>query len=272
MPGIKFAHLTDTHILCDYTDCFLWDVFSRITDPNEKLVACLENIRRENTDFVIITGDLVHGGTRKDYGHFKALLEKHLPGVPVLAALGNHDRKEEFYRGYLDRDKSGAYYYQQTVGGLRVVALDSSVDGKDRGAISSEQIEWLKDVLKTPAPRGTILIFHHPVVWSDPIFSMEAPEFGEAVKNTDVIGIFCGHTHYNNTFEFEGIPQIVGDSTAFAGIFNMDTNAFMDKAAYNLCVADNGKISVHNELVYPEITGRLDLNPKMVIEYMNNEN
>ncbi|WP_246271743.1 hypothetical protein [Amycolatopsis acididurans] len=48
------------------------------------------------------------------------------------------------------------------IGGLRIIALDSSVPGHGHGELSGGQLDWLARELATPAPDGTILAPHHP--------------------------------------------------------------------------------------------------------------
>ena len=265
---VRFAHISDTHIRRDYKGCALGEAFEALTDPNTKLRACLENIRKQKVDFVIMTGDLVHEGTEGDYRHLRGMIEEYLPDIPVLACLGNHDRKEAFFRGYLGTEARDDYCCRQTIKGLRIVTLDTSVSGRDDGELSARQIEWLNDLLQERAEEGTILILHHPVVWHEALFFMDVPEaFRKAVRNGDVVGIFCGHTHYNNSLVFENVPQIAGDSTAFAGVFTTGEVAFIDRSAYNICTVSNRQISVHNELIWPEIGKRFDFDPEIIREH-----
>src|SRR3546814_17269213 len=66
------------------------------------------------------------------------------------------------------RDRLGLAPTQEPVtgvwdlGGLRLVALDSTVPGWHHGDVDAAQLAWLRGVLAEPAPLGTLLALHHP--------------------------------------------------------------------------------------------------------------
>jgi 3',5'-cyclic AMP phosphodiesterase CpdA len=53
------------------------------------------------------------------------------------------------------------------VDGYRFVTLDSLVPGQGYGWISRAQLDWLRGALAAPAPRGTVLVVHHPPIALD---------------------------------------------------------------------------------------------------------
>ena len=85
--------------------------------------------------------------------------------------MGNHDERAAYARGLFDRDLGDhdelavpAQDAVYDVGGLRIVALDTSVPRYHHGELSDEQLDWLADVLTTPAEHGTVLALHHPPI------------------------------------------------------------------------------------------------------------
>lgn len=153
-----------------------------------------------------------------------------------------------------------AICYVDYIKDYRIVVLDSAVEGREGGAISREQEQWLAELLKENYGQGTILTFHHPVVWEIPQFAMQVSEnFENIVQNSDVIAILCGHTHSNNVRCWKGKPQYTADAMAFGMEQMEDRIAFVEKGGmsfYELC----GKsISSHVEAV--------DLNPNVLADF-----
>ncbi|MFA9379704.1 MAG: metallophosphoesterase [Acetanaerobacterium sp.] len=256
---LRFAHLTDTHILRSYSASSLKEIIPRIIRPENKLKACLKSIRGEAVDFVMVTGDLAHEGDREDYRYLRAMFDKELPGVPVVAALGNHDRKDAFFRGYLGERARDAYYFQTNIQGLRVIVLDSSVAGQEEGELSQQQIDWFADVLRQPAERGSVLMLHHPIAWLEEKMSMQAPQgLIELLDHSDVRAVFCGHTHHNSCFMLGKVPQYAADSTAFGGVFWSEKVSFADTSGYSLASLSDNTLYVHHERVWPPVTQRVD--------------
>ncbi|WP_338060133.1 hypothetical protein [Streptomyces fulvoviolaceus] len=99
-----------------------------------------------------------------------------------------------------------------TVAGWRFVTLDSLVPGKVYGRIGEVQLDWLRGALEAPAPRGTVLAFHHPPVSLDvsasqPFFGLRNPgELAEAIRGSDVRVILTGHFHLQLFGMLESVP------------------------------------------------------------------
>jgi Icc protein len=114
-------------------------------------------------------------------------------------------------------------------GGYRFVTLDSLVPGKAYGWIGKTQLDWLREVLSEASPRGTVLAFHHPPIALDVevqhVLGLQNPsDLAEAIRDTDVQLILCGHFHlqlfgYLESVAVSVTPGVVSrvDLTAAAG-------------------------------------------------------
>lgn len=91
MEEIRFAHVSDTHIVAAGSSAFLHRVQREVRDPLENLKECLAALSCQNLDFLLLTGDLIHEGEAEDYQNYRALVNRYLPGLPLCCALGNHD-------------------------------------------------------------------------------------------------------------------------------------------------------------------------------------
>lgn len=87
-----------------------------------------------------------------------------------------------------------------TIGGWRLLTLDTLVPGKGHGQLGRGQLHWLGEQLASPAPLGTVLAFHHPPVAMDvdvqrALGLQNSAELAETIRGTDVQLILCGHFH-----------------------------------------------------------------------------
>lgn len=253
MEKIRFAHLSDTHICKDYSGNQMKDLFEKSGSPAANLEKCLKELEKKQLDFVLISGDLVHEGTSEDYRFLNDMVCSCMPRTHVIYVLGNHDRKQAFREGLEMEPAQSSLYYVKEINGLRIIVLDSAVEGRESGNISEEQVEWLEGILKERAPKGSIITFHHPVEWEVKELGMQITNrMWNVLKNSDVLGIFCGHTHANSLNYLEHIPQITADSMAFGLGIEGQMLSFTDKTGYCLCEINNGRLQVHYETNTPK--------------------
>lgn len=127
METLHFAHISDTHLTCGGSSPFVQRVAREVRDPWDNLKDCLCQLQGKALDFVLLTGDLVHEGEEEDYKALKRLLEEKLPGVPLCCAMGNHDHRLAFRRGFLgeNTEDAGPYLAYTQVKGLGIITLDS---------------------------------------------------------------------------------------------------------------------------------------------------
>jgi Icc protein len=250
MQPIFFAHLTDTHInVPGKNPLFEMDATKKLRETFAELGKL-----SQKPAFVVISGDLTQDGDVEDYRHLRIVLdeEKAKLGVPVYVALGNHDSRPFFREGYLQELPSEeSYYYSVMEDGLRIVVLNTQVPGIHGGRLDEEQLNWLRDLLVTPAPNGTIIVHHHPVVptmtpMMDSHLLDNPQDLAAAIEGTDVIGLLSGHIHCNNIGIFQGVPSAAATGVAF-GIepTSNDSMKFIDNSGYNLVLVKNGQMVVH---------------------------
>ena len=216
------VHLSDTHLLAGGR------LLNGAIDTDANLVQTLERVERlaGGVDALVFTGDLADLGEPEAYTRLRALVDPVAErlGAPVVWVAGNHDERPELRRDLLglpatQEAVTGAW----DVGGLRLIALDSSVPGWHHGDLDDGQLEWLAQQLATPAPRGTVLALHHPPLPSHiPLFDIlelrRQDELARVLRGSDVRAILAGHLHYSTSGTFAGIPV----SVASASCYTMD--------------------------------------------------
>ena len=213
------VHISDTHLLAGNRP------LGGRYDTAGNLTATLAAVERTGIrpDAIVFTGDLTDLGEPDAYAALRAEVEPFAArlGAPVVWVAGNHDERPALREGLLDAAPSsepvtGVW----DLGGLRLVGLDSTVPGWHHGDLDAAQLDWLRDVLATPAPLGTILALHHPPLPSHiPFFDIlelqHQDELAAAIAGSDVRAILAGHLHYSTSGTFHGIPVSVASATCY---------------------------------------------------------
>ncbi|PNW08002.1 phosphodiesterase [Microbacterium testaceum] len=215
-------HLSDTHLLGG--DRLLGDRYDTALHLRRTLEAAAATGVRP--DAVVFTGDLADLGEPEAYRALRDAVEPWAEGLgaPVVWVAGNHDERPALREGLLDAEPTeepvtGVW----DLGGLRLIALDSTVPGWHHGDLDAEQLEWLRAELAEPAPLGTILALHHPplpthIPFFDILELRDQPGLAAAIAGSDVRAILAGHLHYSTSGTFAGVPV----SVAAASCYTMD--------------------------------------------------
>jgi Icc protein len=197
-PRFTVVHLSDVHATVGELLYGRVDGIARLEQVGEYVVAA-----GVTPEAVVITGDLVQRG--------------HAAASPALADALLADVAEE---ARALRGHEAGHHRSVTVGGMRIVLLDTST-----GAIDDAQLDWLDGELSTPHGEGTVIAMHHPPVPSPlPTLSrigLRDPErFARVVAGSDARVILAGHYHHPMTALFHGLPVAVGPSLAYHQVMN----------------------------------------------------
>ena len=220
-PDRTLLHLSDTHLRAP--GARLFDVIDGAERMQRTLASIVDSGVRP--DALIFTGDLADLGEPEAYTRLRSLVEPAAAaiGARVMWVMGNHDDRVAFRSRLLDDESGDAAPYDRVeeIDGLRIVTLDSSVPGHHHGEVSDEQLDWLAQGLREPAPLGTVLAMHHPPVPAvlDLAASVELREqrrLAKVLRGTDVRAVIAGHLHYSTFATFAGIPVSVASSTCYA--------------------------------------------------------
>lgn len=218
-PRHFILHLSDTHLLAG--DGPLYGA----VDSRAKLESLFERLAgaERRPEAIVFTGDLADKGEPDAYDRLRSIVEPAAKrmGAQVIWVMGNHDARPQFKERLLDEAPDMAPLDRvYEVNGLRIVTLDSTVPGYHHGELSASQLSWLRSVLRTPAPEGTILALHHPPVPSVQDLTVlvelrHQRDLAAALKGTDVRAIIAGHLHYSTFATFAGIPVSVASATCY---------------------------------------------------------
>lgn len=243
--NFTFIHLTDTHMNAAGKQEGDFAKFNLA----EKVKQAFQHAKDNGVkpDFALITGDLVHEGDATDYVYARSLLDEcsELIGAPIHVVLGNHDHRAPFRQGFLgELPSEEPYYYSHMYDGLRLIGLNTQVEGDHGGIVDDEQMAWLAEQLKTPAPEGTIIAIHHPILTiggfgGDHHLLKNREAFGNLIEGTDVLAVMAGHVHSNNVGTYKGICSVAASGTAFIGdLADPEHFVMVNKASYNVVTAN----------------------------------
>jgi Icc protein len=214
------AHISDTHFLSQSARLY------GAVDTDGNLSQALRQLEQSGIRpaAIVLTGDLADRGEPDAYTRLRGIVEPVAErlGARVVWVMGNHDERAPYSELLFDgqpTDEPQDRVYD--LEGLRLVSFDSTVPGYHHGDLTDSQLEWLAEVLATPAAHGTILAMHHPPVPTPLLWAMEMLELrgqdrlAEVISGTDVRGILAGHLHYSTHSTFAGVPVSVAAATCY---------------------------------------------------------
>jgi 3',5'-cyclic AMP phosphodiesterase CpdA len=167
-------------------------------------------------DLVVITGDLTSDGDDRVYAALVAELAR--LEAPYCPLVGNHDPREPMRRAFdfLDCIPSrGRICYTVDDFPIRLVALDSLVEGRPSGTLGAEQLAWLDKRLAERPKKPTLVALHHPpfltgIDHMDYSMLRDDEELAAVIaKHPQVERVICGHIHRPVQQRFAGtIAQV----------------------------------------------------------------
>jgi 3',5'-cyclic AMP phosphodiesterase CpdA len=179
---------------------------------------------RPGPDVVVLTGDAADCGLEEEYAILIALLGR--LSCPVYVIPGSHDRREAMRAAFAPLGKFGArgpLNFAAEVGPLRLIGLDSVVEGASHGELSSETLAFLDAELSRRRDRPTIVCLHHPpidcgIAHMDRIRLIAGGEDLARIigAHPQVERILAGHHHRSIQARFAGTICQIAPSVAHA--------------------------------------------------------
>jgi 3',5'-cyclic AMP phosphodiesterase CpdA len=260
MPPVSFIQLTDLHFPPRPEDRPYG------SDPVGNLRRVLARVQEMAVRpcCILISGDLTDDSLPESYRHLQSALAdmRERFGVPVLLGLGNHDRRVPFRQIILGettaQDENERYYYSTRIGDLHILMLDSLIPGALHGELGSAQLAWLAAQLRDPAPGGTLVVLHHPVLprglprVADNIL-IDADALRAVLQSHSILGVLAGHSHVVSAAPFGGTLAIT--APAVGSLFDpgkVDGIRMLDGTGFNLCTIRDGTLIVNPVIVEKE--------------------
>ena len=155
--------------------------------------------------------------------------------MPVYVIPGNHDAREPMRAAFADRAYFPASgFLQYTVEDLpvRLIALDTLVEGKGHGALCDERLAWLEARLgeKRPSRRCCSCIIRRSIAASTPSTMRACSEGDERLaelvrQHSNVERAMCGHVHRPIQVRWAGTMASIAPSTAHQATLDLHDSA-----------------------------------------------
>ena len=231
---VRWIHVTDLQL-----------GFGKSADNDNDTSArrLIEQVASEEVDFVINSGDLIHGAhadqtleTIAEYWSDYQTTVKPLEGkAPILSAPGNHDMTREdrsMERYCLETGRADKPpYYAATIQGVHVICLNV-VSALHRGGFpkGSEQEAWLKQELnRLPQARCLIAVGHYPIFLSPDFYGRFSDPSLHYDERTGQAGVLlpillegrvdlylCGHLHTYERTRYGKLTQVMAGAYGVA--------------------------------------------------------
>jgi 3',5'-cyclic-AMP phosphodiesterase len=183
-------------------------------------------------DVVLATGDLVESGKPEEYAQLRELLAE--LAMPVYLIPGNHDARDALRQAFPDHTylpRSGFLQYAIDGLPLRLIGLDTLVDGKHHGELCLDRLEWLQARL-AENDQPTVLFMHHPP-FECGIDAFDRTRVDEGSRRLQALirrhgnveRVLCGHVHRPIQVRFAGTMASIAPSTAHQATLDLHANA-----------------------------------------------
>lgn len=209
LPGLVANHLKGirTLIIAQLTDLHLRTggelTFGKV-DTAAFISAAVAAIGRLDPapGVLLLTGDLVDNGAVEAYSLLAEILAP--LDIPVRMLPGNHDARDAMREVFASTDylpASGFLQYESDIGPLRLLCLDTLVEGKTYGHLCAERLDWLQTRLAERPEDPTVIALHHPPcplgIAMDSIGLVEGSEALEKIvaMHANIERVICGHVH-----------------------------------------------------------------------------
>lgn len=254
------AHISDFHIFAKAPETSI--VRADAADAARKVVADIVAFTPK-IEAIMFTGDLTDGGSADDYALLADILAP--IDVPIFVVPGNHDKRDGLRTMFSEKlpfEPGPFLNYEVQFKDIRILALDTLLDGHVQGALDPTQLAWLERKLTTTTKALTLILMHHPAFPSAiaPLDHMALQNGRDAFAQlmTDYRGplrILSGHIHRPFQTLWNGVFCAVSGGPAFQHALALDPAAsepttVSEPYAYFIHrLSDEKTVSIHTRYV-----------------------
>ncbi|MFI8232787.1 metallophosphoesterase [Streptomyces sp. NPDC085900] len=245
---LVLAHISDLHL----------DGSPRATERAERVRDRLWGLPGR-VDALLVTGDIADHGTEAEYEEAARILglrDGEAP-FPVLTCPGNHDVRAPYRKALLGRPAAdGPVNSAHVFDDGAVLMCDSSIPGRDEGALDEETYDWIETTLEElDGSLPVLLAFHHPpAVLHHPLPDagrLAGPDRLAALlkRRPEIAGLITGHAHTGAASVFAGRPLVVGPGVTWTLRLPWEGEGAADRdapvgLAYHV-LDDTGRLTTH---------------------------
>jgi Icc protein len=191
--AFTIAHISDLHCGGPY---FLPNLLER----------AISEVNDLSPDVVICTGDLTTFGFKEEYLQAKGYLDR-IKCDSLVVIPGNHDSRNVGYVHFeeLFGDRSSVL----RVGGVTIVAIDSSEPDLDHGHVGRGRYRWIEEQFAPPADLRIFVLHHHllpvPGTGRERNVVYDAGDAIECLQRAQVDLVLSGHKHVPYAWRLEDL-------------------------------------------------------------------
>lgn len=254
------AHISDFHVFAHAAETSI--VRADAADAARKVISDIAAFTPK-IEAIMFTGDLTDGGSSEDYALLADILAP--IDVPIFVVPGNHDKRpglRAMFNDKLDFEPGPYLNYEAHFKGIRILALDTLLDGRVHGALNQTQLSWLEGKLAVPSKDLTLILMHHPAFPSTmaPLDAMALQDGRDTferliVNHQGPLRILSGHIHRPFQTLWNGIFCAVSGGPAFQHALTLDpaapepTTANEPYAYFIHRISDERNVSIHTRYV-----------------------
>ena len=170
------------------------------------LERAIREINDLTPDIVICSGDLTTFGFKHEYVLAKSYLDQ-IECESVVVIPGNHDSRNVGYVHF--EDMFGDRNSVLRLGGVTVVAVDSTEPDLDHGQIGRGRYGWIEQEFATPAELRIFVLHHHllpvPGTGRERNVVYDAGDVIECLQRAGVDLVLSGHKHVPYAWRLENL-------------------------------------------------------------------
>ena len=191
--GVTIAQLSDLHCGSPH---FVPSLLDRaIVEVNEMA-----------PDVVVISGDLTGDGFRGEYEEAREYLDK-IDCERMIVIPGNHDSRNVGYVHF--EELFGERNSVMRLGGVTVVAVDSTEPDLDHGQIGRGRYRWIEEQFREDADLRIFVLHHHllpvPGTGRERNVVYDAGDAIECLQRAGVNLVLSGHKHVPYAWRLEDL-------------------------------------------------------------------
>jgi 3',5'-cyclic-AMP phosphodiesterase len=170
------------------------------------LERAIAEVNELEPDIVVISGDLTSHGFREEYGIALGYIDR-LECESKVVIPGNHDSRNVGYVHFeeLFGDRNSVL----RVGGVTVVAVDSTEPDLDNGQIGRGRYRWIEEQFADPADLRVFVLHHHllpvPGTGRERNVVNDAGDAIECLQRAGVDLVLSGHKHVPYAWRLEDL-------------------------------------------------------------------
>jgi Icc protein len=230
---VTIAHISDPHVGSPF---FVPNLMNRVITELNDLAP----------DAVVCTGDLTTEGYRQEYKNWVAYAER--IHAPIHTVPGNHDSRNVGYLHF--EDLVGPRQWTTSVGGVRIVGLDSSEPDINEGRVGRYHYEWIGEQFAGPADLKVLALHHHllpiPGTGRERSTVMDAGDLLEVLVHAGVDVVLSGHKHVPYVWRLENM------FVANAGTVSSLRVRGYTKPCYNVLEFADGEVKIWRRFPFGE--------------------